>query len=97
MYPNKNLPFRELERMMLTIPGFTPKGHSTYIFGAEKLTAEMFDCKLCLYYTGKQKCCSKKRCPYIEERIFVGRVSSKEVITALVSKVNIPAFQQRIS
>ena len=41
---------RSLERMMVTIPGFKPKGHGTHIFGRKELTAEMCDCRLCLYY-----------------------------------------------
>lgn len=87
---------RSLERMMVTIPGFKPRGHGTYIFGRKELTAEMCDCKLCLYYKGKRKGCSKKRCPCIEKRIFAGVASRKEVLTELAAAVKVSAFQKRV-
>lgn len=87
---------RFLERMMVTIPVFKPKGHGTYIFVKKELTAKDCDCRLCLYYKRKLKGCSLKRCPYIEERIFVGTASSKEVLTELASTVKVYAFQKRI-
>lgn len=87
---------RSLERMMVTIPGFKPRGHGTYIFGRKELTAEMCDCKLCLYYKGKCKGCSLKRCPCVEERITVGAASRKEVLEKLASDIKVYAFQKRV-
>ena len=88
---------RSLERMMVTIPGFKPKGHGTHIFGRKELTAEMCDCRLCLYYKGKQKSCSMKRCPCIEERIIVGAASRKEALTELAPEIKVYAFQKRVN
>ncbi len=85
-----------LERMMVTIPGFKPRGHGTYIFGRKELTAEMCDCRLCLYYKGKRKGCSLKRCPCVEERITVGAASRKEVLEKLASDIKVYAFQKRV-
>lgn len=84
------------ERMMVTIPGFKPKGLGTYIFGRKELTAEMCDCRLCLYYKGKKKGCSLKRCPCVEDRIIVGTASRKEVLTELASEIKVYAFQKRV-
>ena len=93
---SESLGDRLLERMMITIPGFKLKGHGTYIFGRKELTAEMCDCKLCLYYKGKRKGCRMKRCPCIEERIIAGMASKKEVLTELATAVKISAFQKRV-
>lgn len=87
---------RSLERMMVTIPGFKPTGHGTYIFGKNKLIAEMYDCKLCLYYKEMQKSCLLKQCPCLEERILVGSASRKEILTNLATMVKIPAFKKRV-
>lgn len=87
---------RSLERMMVTIPGFKPRGHGTYIFGRKELTAEMCDCRLCLYYKGKRKGCSLKHCPCVEERITVGAASRKEVLEKLASDIKVYAFQKRV-
>ena len=70
---------RSLERMMTAIPGFKPKGYGTYVFGRKELTAEDCDCRLCLYYRKKKKGCTLKRCPCIEERIYAGAASRKEI------------------
>ena len=87
---------RSLERMMVAIPGFKPRGHGTYIFGRKELTADMCDCRLCLYYKGKRKGCSLKCCPCIEERITAGAASRKEVLEELASDIKVYAFQKRV-
>lgn len=88
---------RSLESMMTAVPGFGAKGHGVYIFGRKELTAEDCDCRLCLYYRKKGKSCSLKQCPFITERIFAGAASRKEIFAELAAKINVPAFQRRIT
>ena len=88
---------RSLERMMTAIPGFKPQGHGTHIFGREELTTEDCDCQLCLYYRRKKKECSLKRCPCIEERIYAGAASRKEILAELAGMINVPSFRKRIT
>lgn len=87
---------RSIEQMMVAIPGFSPRGHGTYIFGRKELTAKMCDCRLCLYYKGKTKGCSLKHCPHIEERITVGAATRKEALKKLASDIEVTAFQKRV-
>lgn len=88
---------RSLERMMTSIPNFRPRGYGTYVFGRKELTAEDCDCRLCLYYRKKKKGCTLKRCPCIEERIYAGAASRKEILAELAAGINVPAFQIRIT
>lgn len=88
---------RSLERMMTSIPNFRPRGHGTYVFGRKELTAKDCDCRLCLYYKRKKKGCGLRRCPCIEERISAGAASRKEMLAELAEKINVPAFQRRIT
>lgn len=85
-----------LERMMITIPGFKPKGYGKYIFGRDKLTAETYNCKWCLYYKKGKKHCTLNRCPYAGQRILVGVASHSEVLTEIAHEVNVYALKKRL-
>ncbi len=87
---------RFLERIMVTIPGFKPRGQGTYIFGRKELTAEMCDCRQCPYYKGKRKGCSLKHCSCVKERITVGAASRKETLEKIASDIKVCAFQKRV-
>lgn len=47
---------RALERMMMAVPRFRPKGSGVMVLRRFEYTAEMCDCRLCLYYNRKKKC-----------------------------------------
>ena len=69
---------KALERMMTQIKGFPPRGSGVMVLRRFEYTAEMCDCRLCLYYNRKKKC-TVSQCPCIEERIIAGAADRSEV------------------
>lgn len=57
---------RSLERMMTQVKGFPPRGSGVTVLRRFEYTAEMCDCRLCVYYNKKKKC-TVSQCPCIEE------------------------------
>ncbi len=47
---------KALERMMTQVKGFLPRGSGVMVLRRFEYTAEMCDCRLCLYYNRKKKC-----------------------------------------
>jgi len=46
---------KALERMMTQVKGFPPRGSGVMVLRRFEYTAEMCDCRLCLYYNRKKK------------------------------------------
>lgn len=44
---------KALERMMTQVKGFPPRGSGVMVLRLFEYTAEMCDCRLCLYYNRK--------------------------------------------
>ena len=59
-------------------------------------TAEMCDCRLCLYYDRKRKC-TVSQCPCIEERIIAGAASRAEVMAETMKDIHNAAFRRRLN
>lgn len=59
-------------------------------------TAEMCDCRLCPYYSRKEKC-MVSQCPYIEERISAGAASQAEVMAETIKNIQNAAFRRRLN
>ena len=57
-------------------------------------TAEMCDCRYCLYYCRK---CTADSCPCVEERILAGAASRSEVMTETMKDVHNAAFHRRLN
>ena len=53
-------------------------------------TAEMCDCRYCLYYCRK---CTADSCPCIEERILAGAANRSEVMSETMKDIHNAAFQ----
>lgn len=71
---------KAIERMMTQVKGFPPRGSGVMVLRRFEYTAEMCDCRLCLYYNRKKKC-TVSQCPCIEERIVAGAAGRSEVMT----------------
>ncbi len=70
---------KALERMMTQVKGFPPRGSGVMVLRRFEYTAEMCNCRLCLYYNRKKKC-TVSQCPCIEERIVAGAAGRSEVM-----------------
>jgi len=57
---------RSLKLMMTQVKGFPSRGSGVTVLRRFEHTAEMCDCRLCVYYNKKKKC-TVSQCPCIEE------------------------------
>lgn len=85
---------RALERMMTDVPRFLPQGGGTMVRRYFAYTAEMCDCRYCLFYCRK---CTADSCLCIEERILAGAASRSEVMTETMKDIHNTAFHRRLS
>lgn len=86
---------KALERMMTQVKGFLPRGSGVMVLRRFEYTAEMCDCRLCLYYNRKKKC-TVSQCPCIEERIVAGAAGRSEVMTETMKDIHNAAFRKRL-
>ena len=84
---------KALERMMTQIKGFPPRGSGVMVLRRFEYTAEMCDCRLCLYYNRKKKC-TVSQCPCIEERIIAGAADRSEVMAEIAWDSTRPRSRQ---
>lgn len=82
---------KALERMMTQVKGFPPRGSGVMVLRRFEYTAEMCDCRLCLYYNRKKKC-TVSQCPCIEERIVAGAADRSEVMAETMKNIHNAAF-----
>lgn len=85
-----------LERMMTQVKGFPPRGSGVMVLRRFEYTAEMCDCRLCLYYNRKKKC-TVSQCPCIEERIVAGAADRSEVMAETMKNIHNAAFHRRLN
>lgn len=85
---------RALERMMTAVPRFRPKGGGIMVLHHFEYTAEMCDCRYCLYYCRK---CTADSCPCIEERILAGAAGRSEVMSETMKDIHNAAFRRRLN
>ena len=87
---------RAMERMMTAVPRFRPRCSGLRVQPDFEYTAEMCDCRLCLYYNRKRKC-TAIQCPCIEERIVAGAASRAEVMAETMKDTHNAAFCRRLN
>lgn len=87
---------KALERMMTQVKGFPPRGSGVMVLRRFEYTAEMCDCRLCLYYNRKKKC-TVSQCPCIEERIVAGAADRSEVMAETMKNIHNAAFHRRLN
>ena len=85
---------KALERMMTAVPRFLPQGGGIMVRHHFAYTAEMCDCRYCLYYCRK---CTADSCPCIEERILAGAEKRSEVISKTIKDIHNAAFHRRLN
>lgn len=77
-YFAQNTPQAGLERMMMTVPGFKPRGGGTMILNRFHYRPEDVDCRNCLH--SNVQVCILSVCPYIAERLEAGCISFQELV-----------------
>lgn len=85
---------KPLERMMTQVNCHSPRGSGVIVLHRFEYTAEMCDCRLCLYYNRKK--CTVSQCPCIEERIVAGAANRSEVMTETMKNIHNTAFHRRL-
>lgn len=87
---------KSIERMMMSIPNFMPRGHVIISMSKFEYTAEMCDCRLCPHYQNK-KGCTIGHCPCIMDRITAGAATLQEILSETMSQINNKLFQKRLN
>ena len=72
----RGTPLAELERQMMMVPNFAPRGSSSAVLCRYRPTAADVDCRNCLQY--------RRRSPYLSERLEAGAVTMDELIVETV-------------
>lgn len=78
----RDTPLAELERQMMAIPNFTPRGHGSAVLCRYRPTASDVDCRNCLEY--RRRSCRSLSCPYLSERLEAGTVTMEELVRETV-------------
>ncbi len=78
----KGTPLAELERQMMMVPNFAPRGSSSAVLCRYRPTAADVDCRNCLQY--RRRSCRSLSCPYLSERLAAGAVTMDELIVETV-------------
>lgn len=76
-YFMRDTPLRFYERMMMTPPNFTRRGHG-FVVTVEKYTPEELDCEYCAQFTGQP--CPLHECGYLVERACAGAITLQKLI-----------------
>ena len=79
---------KALERMMTQVKGFPPRGSGVMVLRRFEYTAEMCDCRLCLYYNRKKKCTVSQ--PVCEGNPHLGEQRESRL-------VRLPSFSRSLS
>ncbi len=96
--PHKeHLSFRELDRLMRSVPNFTLRRHG--IVCKREYTAKDCDCRYCSHYSGRGRKpgCTLDRCEYMRERIVAESATYRETVAETMSTVHYPPFVRRIN
>ena len=74
---NRGSPMAELERQMMMIPNFAPRGYGSVVLCRYRPTAADVDCRNCLQY--RRRSCRSLTCPYLSERLEAGVATLEEL------------------
>lgn len=92
------LSFRELDRLMRSVPNFAPRGHGIILSRKQEYTAKDCDCRYCPYYSARRKnACALDRCDCVAERIIAGVATYRETIAETMSVIHYPPIVRRIN
>ena len=86
----------EMERQMMMVPNFTPRGHGRAILCRYHPTAADLDCRNCLEH--RRRGCRSLTCLYLSERLEAGAVTMEELIAETVRPwKHLPLKQRALS
>ena len=89
----RGTPLAELERQMMMVPNFVPRGSSSAVLCHYRPTAADVDCRNCLQY--RRRSCRSLSCPYLSERLEAGAVTMDELIVETVRPWKHLSLKQR--
>ena len=86
-------PLAALERQMMMVPNFAPRGHGSAVLCRYRPTAADVDCRNCLEH--RRRGCRSLTCLYLSERLEAGAVTLDELITEVIRPWKHPPLKQR--
>ena len=87
-------PLAGMERMMMSVPRFQPRGAGVVSLGHFRYRAEDLDCRYCLHY--QQRSCQVRACPYIAERLEAGASTYRDLVLECFGTVHHLGLQRRL-
>ena len=98
MLYTEHLSFRELDRLMRSVPNFAPRSHGIVLIRKREYTAKDCDCRYCPHYSGRRKtACALDRCDCVAERIIAGAATYRETIAETMSVIRHAPLVRRIN
>lgn len=93
------LSFRELDRLMRSVPNFAPRSHGIVLIRKQEYTAKDCDCRYCSHYSGRGRKtgCALDRCDCVTERIIAGAATYRETVIETMSAIRHPPLVRRIN
>ncbi len=88
----RDTPLADLERMMMTVPNFAPRGSASAILCRYHPQAADMDCRNCIQY---RRGCRSAACLYLTERLQAGTVTMEELIAETIRPWKHPKLKQR--
>ena len=89
----RGTPLAELERQMMMVPNFAPRGSGSAVLCHYRPTAADVDCRNCLQY--RRRSCRSLNCPYLSERLEAGAVALEELIVETIRPRKYLPLKQR--
>ena len=84
----------DLERMMMSVPGFQRRGGGMMILSRFHYKPEDVDCRNCLHY--HRRSCQVPTCPYIAERLKSGAIGYRDLILECFRHIPHAGLHKRI-
>ncbi len=93
------LSFRELDRLMRSVPNFAPRSHGIILIRKQEYTAKDCDCRYCSHYSGRGRKtgCALDRCDCVTERIIAGAATYRETIAEIMLAIPYTPLARRIN
>lgn len=93
-YFAQDTPRADLERMMMSVPGFQRRGSGIMILNRFHYSPEDVDCRYCLHY--RRRSCQVPTCPYIGERLKSGAIGYRDLILECFAHIPHAGLYKRI-
>lgn len=94
-YFTKDTPLAGLERMMMSVPRFTPRHSGVVVLCRFRYRPQDVECRLCTQY--QRRNCAVPACPWLRERLKAGTAAYGELVAACFRELDHQPLKRRIA